>query len=135
MKRTLTLIAALSPLVIGATTLGLHIGSQHDKPGFNDTNPGVYIRLDNGSTFGTVLNSMNRQSFYAGMTWDRRVTDNTQVSLTAGGITGYAMPVTPMVIPSVAYRVAPGVRVRGALLFRVHQDGANAIHMSIEKEI
>ena len=135
MKYTLTALICFSPLLLGATTLGLHIGSKHDTQGFNDTNPGVYLRLDNGSTLGTVRNSLNQQSFYAGMTWGRQVTENLEVGVTVGGITGYKLPVTPMIIPSTAYRVVEGVRIRGALLFKVHRDGANALHLMFEKEL
>jgi hypothetical protein len=121
------------PVDSSATTIGLHLGSVHDKPGFNDTNPGIYLKTDSGITVGTVYNSVRKQGFYAGYTFVKMLTNSIEASVTLGGITGYKMTVTPMVIPSVAYKFSSGYSVRSAFLAKINSDGANAVTFMLEK--
>ena len=130
----LLLFAAMAaPASVKAATVGLHLASKHDKPGFNDTNPGVYLRNRGGYTVGTVYNSVDRQAFYAGYTFSRNL-GKTEVAVTVGGITGYSLPVTPMIVPSVAVSITENLRVRFNYLAKIHIDGANALHLAIERK-
>jgi hypothetical protein len=125
--------AAASPMAAMSMTVGLHLASVHDKPGFNDTNPGVYIRTESGITAGTVFNSERKQSFHLGYTWERPISKRLSVAVTVGGITGYKLPVTPMVIPSAAFKLTEDLSLRVSGLARVNRDGANALHLSLEQ--
>lgn len=130
----LTSLACAWPVVGGATTYGLHLGSRHDAPGFDDANVGVYAFLDNGLTLGTFNNSESRQSFYVGKTWHYPLARSLDASFTLGGITGYDWAVAPMLVPSLALELMPGLKLRSALLFKINKTGANAIHLMLEKE-
>ncbi len=132
MIKLTTLLLYCLCVTANATTIGLHIGSKHDKPGFNDNNPGLYIKTDKKYTFGTVYNSVNKQAYYAGYTYDYQLTNNLEASVTLGGITGYNAPVTPMIIPSVSYNVFNKAKVRIAFLPQVYKNGSNAITLMIE---
>lgn len=136
--RTLRAVAAglvwLAPLLGNASTVGLHLGSRHDAPGFDDANVGVYAVSDEGWTFGTFNNSESRQSVYVGKTWHFPLTQRLAASATAGAVTGYDSAISPLLVPSLAFEFAPGLRLRSAVLFKVNKTGANAIHWMIEKE-
>ncbi len=117
-----------------AATFGLHLGSRHDEAGFNDRNLGIYAKFDNGLTLGTFENSVSRQSFYVGKTWEIPVAEQLDAAVTAGAITGYDRDISPLLVPSLAFEVAPGIKLRGAVLFKVNKTGANAFHLMLEKE-
>ncbi len=125
---------SLWPAVCNAATLGLHLGSQHDAPGFDNANVGVYAMFDNGLTLGTFNNSESRQSVYVGKTWHYPLTPRLAASATVGGITGYGSTVSPLLVPSLALELVPGLKLRSALLFKVKKSGANAVHLMLEKE-
>lgn len=116
-----------------ADTLGLHLVSAHDKPGFNDTNLGLYAQSDAGWTYGLVYNSERRPSAYLGMTWDRSVAPALGLALTVGGITGYHLAITPMAIPSASLRLSPRHHLRLAYLAKVRTGGAHALHLMLER--
>lgn len=130
----LAILTSLAPGLSQATTYGLHLGSRHDAPGFNDSNLGVYAYFDSGLTLGTFENSVSRQSVYVGKTWQYPLTQRVDAALTLGAITGYDRAVSPMLVPSLALEFAPGLRLRSAALFKVNKTGANAIHLMLEKE-
>ena len=132
MKTLLAALVAILAHSADAQTVGLHLGSIHDKPGFNDSNPGAYLKLKNGLTLGTVFNSENKQSYYAGLTLDKELTESVSASITFGGITGYALAITPMVVPSVAYDFG-SFSLRTTFLTKINKKGANALSFSIEK--
>ena len=115
------------------TSIGIHIGSQHDKAGFNNFNPGVYVN-HNGYTLGTYYNSERKQSYYAGYTAQGELVRGLNWGLTIGAITGYAaLKVAPLVVPSVSYHNnLLGGRTRLSLAVKTNRDGANALHLSQE---
>ena len=128
-------VVSAVPVFSQAATYGLHLGSRHDSPGFNDSNLGVYAYFDNGLTLGTFENSVSRQSVYVGKTWQYPVAQRLDAAVTLGAITGYDCAVSPMLVPSLAWQVAPGgLKLRSAVLFKVNKNGANAIHLMLEKE-
>lgn len=115
-----------------ASTIGAHIGSWHDKPGFNNVNPGLYYRHDNGATVGIYRNSIRRTSTYAGWTFERDLSPSVSAAVTVGVVTGYEMRVAPLVVPSVAVG-SDAFRVRLAVIPQVHEkQGASVAHLSIE---
>jgi hypothetical protein len=83
------------------TTIGVHIGSWHSEPGFNNRNPGVFIN-HNGWTAGTYYNSNRYQSYYAGYTFKQQINDTFSANVTVGAIK-YAQWF-PMVLPSLGMR-------------------------------
>lgn len=88
--------------------LGLHLVSMHapDKD-HNNQNLGAYVRTAEGWTAGGYRNSIGRNSFYAGRTFEYG-----PFGVTLAGITGYQKKgglgfsrggITPMLAPSVCY--------------------------------
>lgn len=67
------------------TTVGVHVGSWHSEPGFNNKNPGVFV-IHNGFTLGTYYNSNKYQSYYAGYTFKKQLNSIFSVQVTAGAI-------------------------------------------------
>ena len=120
------LLAALLLLPASALagTVGLHLGSVHlPKKDFNNVNPGIYYRWDNGATLGTFYNSERRQSVYAGWSWQWG-----WAGLTAGAITGYRRSaVLPLLAPSVKLG-----HWRVVVLPKVEKTGATVIHLTME---
>lgn len=78
-----------------AQTVGLHVGSVHldgqlqRVRGWNDVNPGVYVRWDSGLTVGAFVNSVKRRSHYVGWSWQARPMQGLEVALTLGALDGY----------------------------------------------
>lgn len=98
-----TLLARACAAVQGcaATHLGVNIGSRHELPGMNDSNPGAYARNAAGYAAGAYFNSHERLSVWAG----RQLAADAgplQAAVLVGAVTGYYRPITPMVVPSVA---------------------------------
>jgi hypothetical protein len=133
-----TLILAFSLFASGlvnAQTLGIHLVSWHDKPGYNNDNPGLYLQTQKGYLLGTVKNSENAQSFYAGKVFDYPLTPRVSGSLTVGVISGYkASPIMPLVTPSVSVHLNYTDSLRVSYLPRVNKSGSHALHMSFERK-
>lgn len=120
--------------------VGLHLASVHSNngrdymgpDGWNDANPGVYIRLHNGLTAGVLQNSERRTSVYGGWTIS---TPGRMFSLTLGAITGYeGHTLYPLVVPSMNLNLAavglPTLSLRTALL--LPPGCPAAVHFMIE---
>lgn len=109
--------------------VGVHIASYHAPAGdFNNYNPGLYLRLNNGFTAGAYYNSERHTSAYAGYTheWGR-------LAVTVGAITGYRRTnVMPMVVPSVRLGKIENATFRLAYVPRIERNGAHAIHLTAE---
>ena len=134
MKTLFTLLSLFVSSLAQAQTLGIHLVSWHDKPGFNNTNPGLYLKTQEGYLVGTVKNSENAQSYYAGKVFDYPLTRKVSGSLTVGVISGYkASPLLPLVTPSVSIRVNPSDSLRVSYLPKVNKAGSHALHMSFER--
>ena len=116
-----------------AGTVGLHLGSWHDEKGFNNTNPGVYLKLQNGLTIGTVLNSESNQSFYLAKTLTQEY-KSFDLSVSLGLISGYkTSKVLPMIIPSLGYKINDDITLRSSFLPKINKQGSNALHWSVER--
>lgn len=81
------------------THVGLHLGSVHDRAGFNNLNLGLAFRwaeksgmlgADTGAfVAGVYCNSLNTPSVYAGYELEWEVAQNWSASIAAGLVTGY----------------------------------------------
>lgn len=142
----LPLMLALFAGAVNADTIGLHVASAHSKPGFNNTNPGVYYVADNGATAGAYCNSESKSalfphakrcdvSAYAGYTVTTDI-GPARLSATIGVITGYARGTTPMVLPTVStVGTVGGFRPRIAFIPKIDpKRGAHVVHLMLEKE-
>lgn len=109
--------------------MGAHMLTYHSPNIYcdNGQNPGVYIGLPNGATFGTYHNSCERQTFYAGV----RTPDWHGASLMFGGFTGYEKPITWMIAPSVAVPLdkTDSVRFAGGVW-----DKNTIVHLAFERK-
>jgi hypothetical protein len=129
------ILLLLFPLLANAQTVGLHTISHHEHAGFNNSNPGLYIREDNGLTFGFYRNSYSRESVYLGYTTETR-SGAVSAALTVGAVTGYpAAKAIALVVPSVAYHFGNNA-VRVGIIPRPPKTGASAaLHLMIETHI
>jgi hypothetical protein len=127
--------AAIALALLGASahadTLGIHVGSQHSRAGFNNLNPGVYFRAETGETAGAYLNSTEKLSLYAGYTLTGKTpVPEVSYSLGLGVITGYTKPVMLLVAPSLHY--GP---VRLTFIPHTVQTQSAVVHLSLEFKI
>jgi hypothetical protein len=110
------------------TTVGLHVGTLHNKPGLNGANPGAYLRTDRGATLGAYHNSLGRQSVYAAWSFDYRVARYVIVTGTVGAVSGYDS--RALVVPGIAF--GDKRRIRLSLLLPAQRGAAGGLHLSIE---
>lgn len=127
----LVLLAVLSS-VVEAHTVGVHVGSHHfPNEGRNNFNPGAYVKLDNGVTFGGYHNTIRKATFYAGYSLEY---DTLGVSFLAA--TGYkeltGRVVTPMIVPSVKLPSVWGVSPRLAYIPKAEKAKSHVLHLSVE---
>jgi hypothetical protein len=110
------------------TTLGLHLGTWHDRHGYNNFNPGLYVVKDN-NVVGAYHNSERGTSAYAAHVFE---TESRTFALTVGAVVGYKnRPVTPLVLPSI--RVGTDdFSVRVTLIPAAEKHGTTAVHFSTE---
>jgi Antimicrobial peptide resistance and lipid A acylation protein PagP len=120
--------------------VGVHLGTAHSTSGYNNTNPGVYLRWADGTGSGPVLggyyNSERAQSRYAGYHWDWRATTTgglpVSAGVTVGAINGYARAkVMPLVVPSAAVHLGSAA-LRLTYVPKIEKGGAHALHLSVE---
>lgn len=142
-KNLLSLLLSLLPLAAIAeqsvvpSRVGVHLGSYHTSPGFNNVNPGVYLVWSKdeeatGVVVGSYYNSERNQSSYAGYSWSHRVSPTVSVAAIVGVITGYKVGKLLLVLPSVAYDVTDNVVVRTSFVPKIHKNGSNVLHLSVE---
>lgn len=139
----LMVMLAINPAVAQETQerpaiVGLHIATKHDKTGFCEFNPGIYMETSKGVTLGVYKNSECNTSGYAGYTFETRPYGPVRLGLMLGGVIGYtAFPVAPMVIPSVSVDFSgnrnTGWGMRAAYLPKFGNMGSRAVHFSLEK--
>lgn len=95
---------------------------------FNNFNPGIYYRNDEGWTVGGYYNSLRQTSFYAGYTLQYRA-----LGLTVGGATGYEAPVQPLLVPSLRLFSNEKFSARLAYIPRVEKRiASNVLHLTVE---
>lgn len=123
-----------------AGTIGLHVGSRHGDPGYNDRNPGLHYRTDDGWTAGAYCNSESRSqrfpdakpcqiSAYAGRTWQTEEWLGLRAGVTVAGVTGYQRAkVLPAAIPSLLI----GGHVRLLYLPKIEPKGTQVVSLILE---
>lgn len=122
------LLTAASPAA--AQTIGVHVASQHIpyKQRYNNLNPGLYYRTDEGWVGGFYMNSLTRPSIYVGRTFTRG-----GFSLTVAGVSGYTHPVQALLVPSAEIGTVAGATVRLAYIPRVEKRiGSHVLHLMLE---
>jgi hypothetical protein len=111
--------------------IGIHLGSHHWPSAnaknirFNNDNPGLYVRWQNGITAGFYRNSDFKNSVYGGWTWARSACGP---ALTLGVITGYNKGTIPLAVPSICVLG----HVRLMFIPRVEPKGAAVLHLAAE---
>ena len=125
----LTATGARAAESTGTGTIGLHLVSHHmPAKNYNNTNPGLYYRTEDGWTAGAYRNSLSRTSAYAGYTWKFGALD-----ITTAVVTGYFHKVQPLLVPSVSLFTWHGVTPRVAYIPRVEKKiGAHVLHLMVE---
>lgn len=141
MRRFLPLLAALLALPAAADDLkiaavGAHVASWHSEDGYNNRNPGLYLRTTGGWAVGAYRNSIRRDSAYAGRAFTAELVLGLRAELLVGGVTGYeAARVVPLVAPSLLVGV-PGGALRLTVLPKIDpKQGAHVAHFSVEWEL
>lgn len=141
----LLLAAALTPALADdliVERVGVHLASWHSKPGYNNANPGMYVRLSNGLVMGAYRNSLEKTSVYVGAHFDVALSEHAIAGLTAGVVNGYpgnkwriGRDVVPLLVPSLALDVGRGVFARISLIPNAGGvNGTSVVHVSLEKK-
>ena len=113
--------------------VGVHVGSWHSEPGFNNANPGAYVRTADGWTAGVYRNSIQHTSVYAGWTTGTALADGVRAEVTLGAITGYQIPLLPMAIPSVRFALGDHLGARLILIPRISPKfGAHVVSLAFD---
>lgn len=123
---------------IAAAVIGVHLTSVHLQPelaerngnpeGYNDANPGLYVRTAAGWQAGSYWNSHRKPTFYAGKAWTLVAGDGWDAGVFLAGATGYP---AGSVVPMVAASVRVGV-IRFTATPRVGDKASAVVHASIE---
>lgn len=126
MKKLLAVLLLL-PLFASADglTYGVHLGSYHSSPGYNNVNPGVYVRTGNGLQVGAYYNSYKHPSVYVA----KFVPLSRHVDFMYGLATGYPWPVAPVGALSVH---AGKVRVMYAPSLGNKLADSHVVHVALE---
>lgn len=110
-------------------TYGIHTVSVHSRSGFNNVNPGMYVRWPSGAVVGGYLNSERRASLYAG--WHLE-SEAHPFGLTAMIVTGYRDGIQVGIVPSVRMRLDERTSLRLVLVPKIKNSGAAAAHIVLE---
>lgn len=121
--------------------VGVHLTSWHSKPGYNNTNPGMYVRLSNGLVMGAYRNSLEKTSAYIGAHFDAALSEHVNAGLTVGVVNGYpgnkwriGRDVVPLFVPSLALDIGRSVSVRISLIPNVAGiNDVSVVHLSLER--
>jgi hypothetical protein len=124
--QTLKILAALAVAAfaqceaIAAGAFGAHLFSKHtagrpddrqpgwsvrgeERPRYNESNIGLYVRTDDGMTAGFYHNSYEKWSLYVGRQWDATLPHDWQVSIEPALVTGY--PKGQFKVGNVTFRI------------------------------
>lgn len=152
-------LSTIAQLLGEGAVIGAHLVSLHGAPTYDCTptdaggtplyarrecsyqnvNPGAYVRLASGATFGAYRNSYGRASAYAGWTWQ---TEGGAFALTAGAVAGYrGAALSPLIAPSMRLDLAdagaPGWALRVSLIPKPprHHSATAVLHLSLEASL
>ena len=111
----------------GVHTVSIHSERNTGVGAFNNINPGAYVRLDNGLTFGGYYNSERRVTTYAGFTHTLSKVGLPNASLSWLAVTGYGgVKFGP--VPS--YLVTPHLRI--GFVPKTQKGGAHVLNLMYE---
>lgn len=130
------------------TTIGVHTFSMHSSKvdivsleKWNNINPGIYAKWDDGLVIGGYYNSLRKPSLYVGYS----VALNASFDVVVGAITGYrggdklanggkypGYPIMPMLVPSFHFPIGEKIEGRVHYVPKISKFGAQAVHFSIE---
>ena len=119
------ILLALICTAAQADTVGMHLGTVHDRPGFNGSNPGLYVIMDDYIA-GAYQNSENAPSAYAGKVFNYAAWDFAAVVMT-----GYKVGTVTTVLPSHTFKLSD--TLSGRVTFIINPIGANGLHLSVEQ--
>lgn len=112
--------------------VGLHLATWHSQDGYNDINPGGYIRLDCNIVAGAYHNSESNMSAYAAFAFEKPIGRLTPF-IVAGVVVGYEnQPVAPLITPGVAVEVSEHVALRLAYLPGGIEKSPHGLHATLE---
>ncbi len=108
MNKIMFLVLCIVALPVSAADYSavVHLASKHSVPGYNESNPGVGLRIADERGFisaGAYRNSISNTSVYAGVGKQLVKIGSFDLTLTAGFVTGYRVPVAPFVIPEIGF--------------------------------
>jgi hypothetical protein len=114
----------------------LHLGSWHDRSGYDNANLGLAVRWSGGLTVGGFHNSLGRPSYYGGLVvpiFDRR---SVRLELMSGVITGYseASPLDVVAVPTLGWHLSQRNTLQIVFIPRFVIP-ANAIHLMFERRL
>lgn len=124
-------VMLLAGPVFAENTIGLHTVSWHSGGEcVNNENPGMYIQIDNGTTFGTYHNSCERQTFYVGGEFFKHRFGPIEGAIFAMAGTGYFLPVTPAAFLTLKADLTKNDSVR---LAGHRWQNVTVLHLSVER--
>lgn len=126
-------LGAFAPSAVGVHLATLHAQDPAPgKPDWNNVNPGLYLRWENGATVGGYYNSERKFSAYAGWTFETAEWHRMRAAVTLGAITGYSNGVLPLVAPSASLRLTDHASARVTFAPKVKEGGSACLHLSVE---
>jgi hypothetical protein len=154
MKTLISLFFVLCTQLACADTIGLHLATWHSNNAdshLNNINPGVYYKSGSGWTAGYYYNSVRRNSFYVGKSYETQGLDGLSAGVIVAVVTGYAdyrdslgihqtNALRPLIVPSAAYAINQNSRVRLTFLPVLEKRNESirasgiAFHLSYEKK-
>lgn len=115
---------------LNGLVIGVHLLSAHSQAGMNNENPGLYVRAQSGLTAGFYRNSLERQTSYAGWTFE---TENKVLALSVVGASGYrpGVQVIPMLSAHIPLATDLAARV-GYVPKPPGLQGSHVLHLMVE---
>jgi hypothetical protein len=124
-------LALALPAWSGTFTLGTHVASGHAKGGYNNFNPGMYLRYQDWAA-GFYRNSRDVTSAYLAYTPEVQLTPRFSAAIALGAALGYGPGLRPMALPSLAIALDRTSRIRLSAAPRVGEMKSAFIHLSYE---
>ena len=111
--------------------VGLHLASWHSEPGYENVNPGVFVRIS-GYQVGTYQNSVGKRTTYAGQAWEWPLYRSLRGTIFFGAATGYpaarVIPIGTVGLAWGAARVNYVPKISRADYYTPH-----ALHLTVER--
>lgn len=116
-------------------SIGMHLGSYHSPAkDYNNVNPGFYVRTEDGMKGGLYHNSHKRLSIYVVREWQFELPYDWRAGLSIGGVTGYKLPVTPLIAPTLYTPEYNNFRLGITYFPKVEESGSHIIHLGVERK-